>query len=324
MRAGWLEGFEQFLRDPAPGFRCYTPTDYHNLREDKDLERAAYLALIRHIAHPPADARSLTYVRSLGIPGADDAAEFFALHDGVHVFAPAHPEHYPKGWREFGAGVEVFPVAQWEQKTREIREEWDEKLSGHDLAYGRDDFVAIGHPRGSWNYFHWVTRGPSAGRIFWWPWTMPPQDADDCFAESFDQFVTLLYVDPPALLNEVLGGYSRYFDGRSDAQWVPSTYVPDVRRASWSHSVVYSCLMIALFAWAAVAMRASTRRFIWFWLLWGIAYAAIEAATIRNMLRFHRLQAVNRLLPRLLVYSVALAAALAAAGRAAWLLFLDG
>jgi len=57
---------------------------------------------------------------------------------------------------------------------------------------------------------------------------MPPEESE-FFASCFGEFIARLHENPVSLLNEVLGGYTRYFDGKTQNQWVPERYVPDVR-----------------------------------------------------------------------------------------------
>ena len=57
---------------------------------------------------------------------------------------------------------------------------------------------------------------------------MPPEE-NEFFASSFGEFIARLHKHPISVLNEDLGGYTRYFDGKTESQWVPKRYVPDVR-----------------------------------------------------------------------------------------------
>src|SRR3954471_5451110 len=95
----WLEEFDSFLNHPAPAFLCRTPADYHKLKNNQPAEQLPYVARLLHIARPPAGPAALDVVRSLDVPGADEAVRFYALHDGVHLFAPAHTRYEPDEFR---------------------------------------------------------------------------------------------------------------------------------------------------------------------------------------------------------------------------------
>jgi hypothetical protein len=217
----WLDDLTAFLSHPAPGFICRKVGDESKTR----------VAAVRHVRRPPAAAATLRRCHALHVPSIEQAIEFLERYDGIHLYTPVQQTSNEE-WKM--AGIEVFPREHWEQRTTELRQQWAEQFDGGDgtaeseLPFGRHDFVAIGHPSGSWNYFHWVTRGSNAGRIYWWPWTMPPEK-DEFFASSFAEFIAKLYADPATLLNDELGGYTRYFDGNTESQWYPDRYVADIR-----------------------------------------------------------------------------------------------
>lgn len=289
----WLDEFDAFIAHPAPAFQCFTASDYHRLNEDLETEGAACVVRIEHRVGPAAAGTALKRIAAMDVPGTLDVVRFLARHNGVHLFAPTHPEYYPEGWRKLEAGVEIFRVEEWDARTKENRAEWLEKLANAELPYGPDDFIAIGHPRGSWNYFHWVTRGPCAGRVFWWPWTMPPESADDCFAVSFEEFISMLHANPSVLLNEVLCGYSRYFDRRGKTQWVALNYSEDAGKWTKSPYAPSEWMMLAIFAWMSV--RRSGLISTWLWLILGTSYAILQAMVLVRVIRLHRLQRVENL-----------------------------
>jgi hypothetical protein len=301
---------------------CFSIADYHHAKTDEPTEKPAYLARLKHVVEPPAGANELAYLQQLEVPGADDARQFFELHNGVYLFAPTRPEYYPTSWREFLAGVEIFPVRLWKEKTLEVRTDWEKKLEGHGpLPYGRDDFLAIGHPRGSWNYFHWVIRGPNAGRIYWWPWTMPPADGGDFLADSFHLFISMLHVDPPTLLNDVLGGYSYYFDGSGhddSARFAALAYFPDYRKKTPERPGWLDWTFFAICLFQIATMGLDSLKFKCFWLLLGSFTAVTDTLRVRSCMRIYRIMRVERLwsyvVPRTLM---AMAAALMAI-RAGW------
>ena len=218
----WLARLQEFLNHPAPAFLC---TDC-----GQEELPARYVAELRHVGFAPASAEAMSLLAKMGVPDPDKVTALVELHNGFHLYQQ-RTNHKSGLDAQIGEGIEVFPVEFWAEKTHECREEWIEHCGedGEDaeLPYGPNDFLAIGHPRGSWNYFHWVTRGPCKGRVYWWPWTMPPEGPDEFFTEDFPLFICALYYDPVYVLNEVLCCYSRYADGETETQWVPLRYAAD-------------------------------------------------------------------------------------------------
>lgn len=208
----WLPDFLAVLAHSSPAFVC---------------DGCSNPIPIRHIVAEPASAQELSSLHALAIPDRDEAVKLFSKHNGFHLYAPVIASA-ARGWEH--SGVKIFPLSEWPARTAELRNEWIETYgdSGNDaeLPYGKDDFLAIGHPLGSWNYIHWITKGPQAGKIYWWPWSMPPE-ADDHIAPSFPALVSLLHENPVALLTSVFCGYSGYFEPNSKTRLHPSRYLPD-------------------------------------------------------------------------------------------------
>ena len=69
--------------------------------------------------------------------------------------------------------------------------------------------------------------GPTAGKIFY-----ADHDGwyESAFANDFQKFLAHVTRKPVNLLNEELGCYTRYSDGKTDAQWIPEVYFPDVSK----------------------------------------------------------------------------------------------
>jgi hypothetical protein len=67
--------------------------------------------------------------------------------------------------------------------------------------------------------------GPSAGKIFY-----ADHDGwyESAFADDFDRFLAHVSHEPARLLAEEVGCYTRYADGKTDAQWIPEEYFADV------------------------------------------------------------------------------------------------
>src|SRR5436190_5256358 len=99
------------------------------------------------------------------------------------------------------------------------------------MPYGRDDFIAFAHFRGATSHIHWVVRGPRAGSIYWWAWTMPPDKDTPPMASNFGEFIKLLHDRPAHFFNEILSCYTRFCNG-AGKEWLPNRYVPDRNRPS--------------------------------------------------------------------------------------------
>ena len=79
----------------------------------------------------------------------------------------------------------------------------------------------------SGNYFVLPIEGPSAGKIFY-----ANHDGwyESAFADDFDGFLAHVVQDPVKLLAEEVGCYTRYSDGKTDTQWIPEEYYPDISK----------------------------------------------------------------------------------------------
>ena len=77
----------------------------------------------------------------------------------------------------------------------------------------------------SGNYFVMPLEGPSAGKIFY-----ADHDGwyESAFADDFGGFLARVTREPVKLLAEDVGCYTRYSDGKSDAQWIPEEFFPDI------------------------------------------------------------------------------------------------
>jgi len=206
-----MKSFESLLGHPDPGFVCYACGD--------PSHKEAFLARVEHLANPPATRNPWTMIPS--VRGADGAKEFYAHHDGALLYTE-------RGLEGTSDGIEIFPLREWPERTAQMVESWE----GYDdtqMPYGRHDFVAFAHSRGASSYIHWVVKGPAAGAIYWWPWTMPPYDQEPPLATDFAAFIELISTQPVHFLNDLLGCYTRFTDDRTVTQWIPRRYLPDCR-----------------------------------------------------------------------------------------------
>jgi hypothetical protein len=201
--------FQELLADPAPAFVC-----------EGFGGRRTFVAAVRHVLNPPASKSALERIPS--VPGRGEAVEFYARHNGLCLFEDPNSEE---------SGVAVFPIEDWPAANAELRKLWRLWLDDPrwDLPYEPDDVIPFAWQVGAANPIHWIVRGPFAGQIQWWPWTMPPTADDPPLARTFGEFFEMLATDPARVVAQDLGGYARFADGKSDEQWVPTRYLPDSR-----------------------------------------------------------------------------------------------
>lgn len=223
MRGSVTRKIKATLGHPAPGVVCYACGD--------DERREAYVAAVAHTAGCPEPLPDDACVRD-AVQVDATLGKIYSAFNGLHLFDAVvrEPRSAELGVAE---GFRLFRLDELTERTAETREQWLRDLSDwpEPLPYGPDDFVSIGHPCGSWNYVHLVVRGPARGLLFWWPWTMPPESIDDATAGSTAELINALIDDPAFVLNEVFCCYSRYSDGETETQWIPSRYVSDRNRA---------------------------------------------------------------------------------------------
>jgi len=194
-----MDKFISHLNDPSPGFECFDCED--------DTETLAFSLQVENLADPGASDVDLKKMRSKLGEHADEIVQFYATYDGVHLYrqgdAPA---------------LEITPLAFWDQRNEEWKE-WLKDIPVKDLFDFQREGVAFGEVCFSGNYFIFYK-----GKVFY-------ADHDDCWdeplAETFTAFLDKICSDPPAFLEDV-GCYTRYEDGKTDTQWVPGKYIPDM------------------------------------------------------------------------------------------------
>ena len=205
-----LKAFETLLRHPAPAFACYARGD----RQEKE----AFIAPVAHRVNAGASARDLEKIPD--VPGASVARAFYRKHNGALLYTGAGLMSSVGGPHE---GLEIFRIREWKSRTNEMVDSWDDgEYQDGRMPYGRADFIAFAHSRGASSYLHWVTRGPRAGSIYWWAWTMPPSKRTAPLAADFATFLELISTRPVHFFNELLFCYTRFSDGRTPIQWIPT------------------------------------------------------------------------------------------------------
>jgi hypothetical protein len=201
---------EAFTMAPAPGFRCYAAGNETGER---------FLAQVRHVLNGPASAEAIAQVRQLLGSHADKVAALYRVHDGFVLYQDTKSE---------AAGIQLLPVEQWSEATDDMRD-WFEHLA--DEPENDPDHIvtgiAIATVPHSGNYFVMPIEGTSAGKVFY-----ADHDGwyESAFADDFDDFLAHVVREPVKLLAEEVGCYTRYSDGKTDAQWIPEEYFPDISR----------------------------------------------------------------------------------------------
>jgi hypothetical protein len=151
---------------------------------------------------------------------ADQVASFYQRHDGFVLYRDTLSQ---------AAGIELLPVEQWDAATEDMRD-WfdhlaDEPENDPDRIVTGIALATVPH---SGNYFVMPIEGTSAGKVFY-----ADHDGwyESAFADDFDAFLAHVVREPVKLLAEEVGCYTRYWDGKTDAQWIPEEYFSDISRA---------------------------------------------------------------------------------------------
>jgi hypothetical protein len=208
-----LERLEVFASRPM-AFWCT-----NGGRTEKTKRRL--LTAVRHTLNPPASDRELALARQMLGVHADQVVDLLTRHNGFTLYQDE---------RSGAAGVQMLPVAEWEGATTAARE-WLNELGDDEHDPDRLRFgVAFAHVPDSGNFFMIPTDGPNAGKVFY-----ADHDGwyEEAFANDFHAFVVRVTTDAVNLLNEALGGYTRYVDGKTPIQWMPEEVAdPPASRAT--------------------------------------------------------------------------------------------
>jgi hypothetical protein len=207
-----LAAFNSHITAPAPGFRC--------IRSGDRSKAVSFTARVENRLSGPADEKSLAKLDALLGKSGTQIRKFYAQFDGANLYRDAQSD---------AAGIEFFKVRAWERMSREMRESFEA------MGFEADEMpswftvgIVFGEIPHSANYFLIGTERPFAGQVFY-------VDHDDFQEEpltkNFDSLIKLIVTDPPKFLMD-RGCYTRYSDGNTDAQWIPSQFLPDVSSMS--------------------------------------------------------------------------------------------
>ena len=203
-----IADFEIHLSHPAPGFRCYAAGD--------ETLALRFTASVTHQLKAPAKQKELGRLESLLGWHDPDLHDLYERYNGFTLYCDT---------RSDDAGVRFFPVEELESTTREVLGEFREMET--DKLYGDlCDGVVIGEIPKSWNYFFYQTAPTRRGSIYYL--MHDPLYEEGLRFESIGDLLSSIISDPPQFLYD-LGCYTRFSDGVTDNQWIPSEYLRDAK-----------------------------------------------------------------------------------------------
>ena len=143
----------------------------------------------------------------LGGP-CDEVKQLYAAHDGLCLYCQGD-----------SPAVQFHAIGDWIALQREWKR-WYEGLDNAELYDFQKHGVAFGEVYFSGNYFVLYQ-----GKVFY----ANHDGGDDTpLADTFFGFLSLFCEEPARFLCR-LGCYTRYEDGKTDAQWIPERYVADMK-----------------------------------------------------------------------------------------------
>lgn len=195
-----LEAIRNLVAHRNPRFHC----------ESGDQ---TFLASLRHELPGPALPRQIQWLRERLPSGYEDLLAFYEQHDGFTLYADTRSDSF---------GIRLLPLGEISGATGHLRE-WVRDFHDDDPLQILSAY-AIAEPPNCADGFYITTEGPNVGKVMQFvhdDWREEP------LAATFTDFLGLIASDPIPLLIDLCGGYSRYSDGRTDTQWIPSAYTFD-------------------------------------------------------------------------------------------------
>ena len=201
---------EEFAQLRTSGFRCEAAGS---------PVRSPFLVSVEHHLFSPTDPSNRILIQELLGAHSAQALAFYERHDGGVLYLQ----------RDEAAGIAVLPVADWKEATEDMRRMCE--FLSEDPAADPDHIlsgIAFGAVPGSGNYFVMPIEGPTAGKIFY-----ADHDGwyESAFSDDFNGFLAEVTRNPAQLLSEKLGCYTRYSDGMTDTQWIPTEFFEDISKA---------------------------------------------------------------------------------------------
>ena len=200
-----LPQFEAHIHSVKPQFRCYKSGD-----KSKAL---TFSARVTNRIGKLAESKALSKLDQLVKTKGTEIRKFYELHDGAVLYQDPLSD---------AAGIEFFVIRSWAKQTREVRKSLD--AMGFPLEEMPEWFssgIVFGEIPNSANGFLLATNQTDEGKIFY----IDHDDfRDQPLANTFNEFLGLVVSDPAELLLRV-GCYTRYSDGKTNAQWIPAEFV---------------------------------------------------------------------------------------------------
>ncbi len=141
--------------------------------------------------------------------------EFYEKHNGA-VF------HFDSG--QINAGLLIHPIREWDEVTSEMMEWYDmmdeDVIDELDMEW-LDDCIAFAEVPSSANYFVLVVNGENKGKVIY---TDHEVAEPEVYAHTFNEFLAR-YLSKPVDEMMSLGCFTRYSDGKTDIQWIPSEII---------------------------------------------------------------------------------------------------
>ena len=208
-----FDDFEKHLRYPAPGFQC-SPAAH------------TFIVKVKHRLGTPATRAGLALLKkSLGPATDKTIARFYSKHDGALLYCQPGFD---------AVGIQFFPIAKWEAATRECSSRWtgdglDDWGDPLPKPPGGIVFAEIPH---SGNFFVLRVEGKQTGKIFY----ENHENSDSAkkpLCESFEALLDMISSDPAKFLSD-RGSYTRYSDGKTGLQWIPTKFLPNAPKQFWT------------------------------------------------------------------------------------------
>lgn len=181
--------------------------------------------LTAHIFHevsPPLD-EALLEVLAAQLPEVPRLIALYAQFGSIRLYCDANED--PSGFRS--SAFYIAHPDEWEDQKLGFQA-WLEGLSKEEEAellpaWIHDEYLVIGEIPHSGNAFLVPLCGPETGSVI--------EFEHDGFefitqGDSIDDFIASLCVVTDSLLHTI-GCHTRYYDGRTDTQWLPERYEAD-------------------------------------------------------------------------------------------------
>lgn len=195
-----MRDFLKHLADPSPGFRCSRAGD--------PTEALLFNVRVRHRLNPAASAEDLCALRRLLGEGCGEVEQLYAVHDGLNLYCQGD-----------SPAIQFYAIRTWGERQGDWKS-WYEGMDDGELYDFQRHGVAFGEVSFSGNCFVLYQ-----GKVLY----ANHDGGDDTpLADTFFGFLSLFCEDPAKFLYR-LGCYTRYEDGKTDAQWIPERYIADMK-----------------------------------------------------------------------------------------------